>query len=151
MRCHRSHPLCANASPAPSLHKSLSQLLPTTNFQTIHHTSPHFHPPHFHPPHFHPPQPNQHHRSNLKMLFLTILLSLLTTTLAISLASHSTHTETSDILVILTLFNDPTCVGKAPRTLNLEANKCYSLDGAQGLRVDRHEGWLKYNACKSTN
>lgn len=77
------------------------------------------------------------------MLFLIILFGLVAIAIAAPLSALSAPVDT---LVTLTLFNDSSCTDISPPTLRLEVNKCYSFNGAQGLRATNHVTGLEYNA-----
>jgi hypothetical protein len=69
----------------------------------------------------------------------TLLALFAITTLAIS---------TSKPLVTIALYATPTCSSEATSTIELSADLCYPIIGAQGLKVVQHTAGLDYNACE---
>jgi hypothetical protein len=69
------------------------------------------------------------------------------TILALVGASVSAFPTLLSSPVSVSLFNNASCYDEPPPVVvPLEANKCFAFNGAQGLKVNKHDEDLKYNA-----
>jgi hypothetical protein len=74
------------------------------------------------------------------MHFIIIILALMG-------ASVSAFPTLLSSPVSVSFFNKASCYDDTPPVVvPLEANKCFAFNGAQGLKVNRHDEDLKYNA-----
>jgi hypothetical protein len=74
-------------------------------------------------------------------------MHIIITILALVGASVSAFPTLLSSPVSVFLFNNASCYDNTPPVVvPLEANKCFAFNGAQGLKVNKHDEDLKYNA-----